>query len=97
MNQLINNDMGRRKTTTSTTTTVKENIVVDSHPLLSCFNQGVYTNTEVMKLFGCSDKTLRSYRNNGYLGFTQIGDKILYTSIDIIKFLMLNHHEPYRT
>ena len=85
--------MGRRANTTTTTNESTTN----TKPLLGCFNKGVYTNKELMVLLDCSEKTLRGYRNDGYLGFSQFGDKIYYTSMDIVNFLMLNHHKPYRS
>lgn len=83
--------MGRRQNTNLNDSTTNK-----LNPLLGLFNKGVYTNKDLMVLLDCSEKTLRGYRTNGYLGFTQLGDKIYYTSIDIVNFLTSNHHKPYR-
>lgn len=69
---------------------------VDVTPYLGFFKKEVYTDNDLRVLFGCSDKLIRDYRTNGYLGYTKIGSKFYYSPMDIINFLMLNHHEPYR-
>lgn len=77
-------------------TTKKTDDTIDVNPYLGFYKKGVYTDTDLMVLLGCSDRLLRDYRTKGYLGYTKIGSKVYYSPIDIINFLMLNHHEPYR-
>jgi hypothetical protein len=52
------------------------------------FNKSLYTNDDLMTLMGCSEKTLRKYRDDGLLPFSSWeGRKIYYTPNDIILFL----------
>lgn len=39
--------------------------------------------------------TLRRYRENGYLGYSKVGDKYFYTQDDIDKFLKNSHKEAF--
>lgn len=55
----------------------------------------VYTNNEVKDLLGVGDKLLRKYRDEGYLGFSRIGDKYFYSEKDIVKFLELTHYDAF--
>lgn len=48
----------------------------------------VYTNKEMLQLLGVDQKTLKKYRDDGYLSFTQIKDKYFYTNQDLMNFLM---------
>ena len=52
--------------------------------------------TEVVEMLDCTEKTLRRYRNDGYLGYSRIGDKFYYTANDIILFLQRSHIDPYQ-
>ena len=54
-----------------------------------------YTNEEVLKLFGVTPPTLRKWRNEGLIGYTQIGSTLLYAKKDITDFLESNHYEAY--
>ena len=47
-------------------------------------------------MLDCTEKTLRKYRNDGYIGFSRIGDKFYYTANDILNFLERTHTEPYQ-
>lgn len=51
------------------------------------------TTEEVSKLLKVSKRTLQNYRDEGKLGFSQIGSKIYYKSSDIDAFLD-NHYNP---
>ena len=55
-----------------------------------------YTNKEMMKMLDCTEKTLRKYRNDGYLGYSRVGDKYYYTADDICLFLKNTHIDPYQ-
>ena len=54
-----------------------------------------YTNEEVLKLFGVTPPTLRKWRNEGLLGYSQIGSTLLYSKKDITDLLESNHYEAY--
>lgn len=47
----------------------------------------VYTSKDLMNLLNVKESTLRGYRDNGYLGYTKIGDKIWYTQEQLDEFL----------
>ena len=56
-----------------------------------------YTNKEMMKMLDISSKTLKKYRDNGYLGFTQYDDKFFYSSEDLAHFLSASYYPPFAT
>jgi hypothetical protein len=72
----------------------KNTIEVDS--IVAMLNKPLYTNKEMMKMLDCNDKTLRKYRNDGYLGYVRVGDKIYYTVDDICQFIKNNHFVAYQ-
>ena len=62
---------------TNSQITNEENIVnVDA--IAAMLTKPFYTNKEMMKMLDCNDKTLRKYRNDGYLSYVRVGDKIYY-------------------
>lgn len=69
-------------------------IEVDS--IVAMLNKPLYTNKEMMKMLDCNDKTLRKYRNDGYLSYVRVGDKIYYTVDDICQFIKNNHFVAYQ-
>ena len=72
----------------------KNTIEVDS--IVAMLNKPLYTNKEMMKMLDCNDKTLRKYRNDGYLSYVRVGDKIYYTVDDISQFIKNNHFVAYQ-
>lgn len=72
----------------------KNTIEVDS--IAAMLNKPLYTNKEMMKMLDCNDKTLRKYRNDGYLSYVRVGDKIYYTVDDICQFIKNNHFVAYQ-
>lgn len=54
----------------------------------------VYTNEELRALLGVSDKTIKKWRNNGFLGYSLVGDIYLYSKEDVERFLNDIHHSP---
>lgn len=54
-----------------------------------------YTNQEIMEMLDVDPKTLRNYRNEGLLGFTQQGSKYYYSAEDIQAFMKNGYHEAY--
>ena len=73
-----------------------ENTSTSDNPLLGYFTKEIYSDHDLIQMFHCTDRTLRNHRNQGYLGFTKIGSRIYYTPIDIINYINMFHHEPYR-
>ena len=59
------------------------------------FHRKVYNNAELMKLLGVSTATLKKWRNEGRLSYTQVGDKFYYSSEDVDAFLKNNHNSAY--
>lgn len=55
----------------------------------------IYTNKEMLELLQVNNATLKKYRDGGYLGYSKIGDKYLYSMSDIQAFLKNTHYEPY--
>lgn len=60
------------------------------------FDKVFYTNKELIKMLDCTEKTLRKYRNDGYIGYSRVGDKFYYTAEDIYMFLKNCHIDPYQ-
>jgi hypothetical protein len=55
----------------------------------------VYTNKEMLELLDVHPKTLKKYRDNGWIGFTQYDDKFYYSSADLQHFLNYRHEIPF--
>lgn len=55
----------------------------------------VYTNKEMLELLDVHPKTLKKYRDNGWIGFTQYDDKFYYSSDDLQHFLNYRHEIPF--
>lgn len=55
----------------------------------------LYTNKEMLELLRVNNATLKKYRDDGYLGYSKIGDKYFYSMPDIQAFLRNTHNEPY--
>lgn len=53
-----------------------------------------YDNKAVKELLGIHDKLLKRYRDDGLLGYSQVGDKYWYTRDDIDNFLSYCKVEP---
>ena len=51
-----------------------------------------YNNAQLKQLLGIGDKLVKKYRDEGMLGFTQVGDKYWYSSSDVEHFL---HHKKH--
>lgn len=69
---------------------------IDVDAIAAMLNKPLYTNKEMMKMLDCNDKTLRKYRNDGYLSYVRVGDKIYYTVDDICQFIKNNHFVAYQ-
>lgn len=57
--------------------------------------QQVYTNQDIIKLLKINTSTLKKYRDEGMLGFSQVLSKYYYTSDDVAQFLRMTHIEPF--
>ena len=53
-----------------------------------------YTNQEVANILGVTTKTLKKWRDNGLLGFSQIGSVYQYSPDDIALLLKHTHFDP---
>ena len=57
----------------------------------------IYDNKAIKQLLGIQDKLLKKYRDDGLLGYSQIGDKYWYQQDDIDKLLSMCKVEPFYT
>lgn len=55
----------------------------------------VYDNTALKKLLGVSNDLLRTYRNEGLIGYSSVGSKYWYTADDVISFLQSTHLDAF--
>jgi len=65
-------------------------------PLAKKKGLAVYTNKELKELLGIGDKLLKKWRDEGYLGFSRMGDKYYYSEKDVVKFLKLKHWDAFQ-
>lgn len=68
----------------------KTEIVNELRPLPQMIKESskpIYTNKDMMNILNVKESTLRSYRDNGLLGYTKQGDKIWYTEDDLMNFI----------
>lgn len=75
---------------------IKSKTIENVDPIISMFDKPFYTNKEVVEMLDCTEKTLRKYRNDGFLGYSRVGDKFYYTAGDILLFLQNTHIDPYQ-
>ena len=61
---------------------------------LSIMSKPSYTTEETLKILGVSAPTLRKWRLEGLIGYSQVGSIILYSQEDISNFLKTNHIDP---
>lgn len=54
-----------------------------------------FDNQEMLKVMNISKRTLQEWRVTGYIGYSQLGNKIYYTLADIQK-LMKENYNPKR-
>lgn len=80
--------------TNSQITNDENTVNVDA--IVAKLDKVLYTNKEMMKMLDCNDKTLRKYRNDGYLSYVRVCDKIYYTVDDICRFIKNNHIVAYQ-
>ena len=54
-----------------------------------------YTNDELMQFLKVSRRTLANWRNQGLIGFSQIGSKIYYSQSDLEEFMHNHYCKPF--
>lgn len=59
--------------------------------------QQISTITDTCRILQISPRTLQRYRDEGKIGFTQVGSKILFSAQQIQAFLAAHTIEPYKT
>ena len=57
----------------------------------------LYSNKEMMDVFGVSTDTLKIWRDEGKLGYSKIGNTYLYSKKDVADFLELTHYDAFRS
>lgn len=57
----------------------------------------LFSNKELMDLLQVGDKYVKKLRDNGFIGYTRMGDKYWYTLDDVKTFLHRYHYEPFAT
>lgn len=56
----------------------------------------IFNNKTLQEYLGVNHRLLAKYRNDGYLGYTQIGEKFFYTQQDVDRLLRSNYYEAFR-
>ena len=57
--------------------------------------KALYTNQEMLKLLDVTSATLKKWRDNGYIGYSQVGSTYYYSTKDLEEFLDRNHYDAY--
>lgn len=55
----------------------------------------IFSNKQVQELLHINDKLIRKYREQGLIGYTNVGDKYWYTRKDVETFLKNCHHQAF--
>ena len=55
----------------------------------------IFSNADILEMLQIKTSTLRKYRDEGYLGYSKVGDKYFYTVDDVNRFLEKSHNEPF--
>jgi excisionase family DNA binding protein len=53
-------------------------------------------NNEAAELLKVTKRTLQNWRDEGLIGFSQVGSKIYYNREDIDRMLLKHHKKPFR-
>ncbi len=56
----------------------------------------LFNNKTLQEYLGVNHRLLAKYRNDGVLGYSQIGEKFFYTQEDVEKFLQSNYYAAYK-
>jgi hypothetical protein len=88
--------------------TIEHNAFVQIGERLEAIEKGLHQKAEehfrktwmdqqkVLELLDISRRTLQNYRNQGKLGFSQIGKKIYYRASDVFAFLDHHYQEAFQ-
>lgn len=57
---------------------------------------GWMSHKQALALLDVSPRTVQSWRDDGLLGFSQLGKKIYYSHEDIDLMLRRHHHKPFK-
>ena len=55
----------------------------------------IFSNADILEMLQIKTSTMRKYRDEGYLGYSKVGDKYFYTVDDVNRFLEKSHNEPF--
>lgn len=58
--------------------------------------KSIMDNEEFLKLMGISKRTAQSWRDEGKISFSQVGNKIYYKMTDVDKLLAENYNKSFR-
>lgn len=56
----------------------------------------LFNNKTLQAYLGVNHRLLAKYRNDGYLGYTQIGEKFFYIQEDVEKLLQSNYYKAFK-
>lgn len=56
----------------------------------------LFNNKTLQEYLGVNHRLLAKYRNDGILGYSQIGEKFFYTLEDVERFLQSNYYKAYK-
>lgn len=88
-----NEDFGMEELIRGLTSLRKDVRDIKANTLLA--SKQVYTNQETMDILGVASATLKMWRDNGIIGYSQVGKIYLYSKSDIDKFLKDNHFDTF--
>lgn len=60
-------------------------------------SHSLYNNQDVMQMLHIKDKFLKKLRDNGFIGYSHLGDKYWYTQEDVDAFLRRFHYSAFAT
>ena len=69
---------------------------VTSMPQNSTTELKIYTSDELGKLLSVTPRYLQNCRNKGFLSYSKIGRRIIYTQEHVDEFIKNNEHTAYR-
>lgn len=88
-----NEDFGIEELVKGLTSLRKDVREIRTNTLMS--SKPVFTNQEAMDIMGIASATLKMWRDNGLIGYTQVGKIYLYSREDIDKFLKDHHFDTF--
>ena len=58
--------------------------------------KGFMDNEEFLEFMGISKRTAQSWRDDGKISFSQVGNKIYYKAVDVDKLLSENYNKSFK-